>query len=136
MISGTDGSGVRVRRQCNMRRPDKDDQGHAEHQARKSARSKSFETGQQLVDVRLIHGVRRQLRAVQTGRRRWRPGRLAASGLRWIRAEGPDDMGDFRLDRLQRRNDFGDALAGDVLKAAGFVDPGRRVLQFRRRYRR
>ena len=34
MISGTDGSGVRVRRQCNMRRPDKDDQGHAEHQAR------------------------------------------------------------------------------------------------------
>ena len=83
----------------------------------------------------LVHRGCRQLRAVQQTRHRLASDLQRQHGDHSLPslAERGDDVRHLALDRLQRGDHLGDALAGDVLEAAGFVDLRRRILQFRRR---
>ena len=69
-----------------------------------------------------------------TDPRRWRHDPRRAAPLRPTSPNVPTMCADLGLDRLQRVDDLGDALPGDVLEAARLIDPRRRGLQLRRRF--
>src|SRR3546814_10405617 len=92
----------------------------------------SIEARKQGVDVLLLRRLIGKLRAVQQaavfprlrdGRRD--PARLAL--LLELLAEGVQKRIDLGFDMLERLDDLGDALPGDVLKITGFVDAGHGV---------